>query len=63
MVDLYEQYVHDVGNVLGRHAPVISRLAKKDSVDWMSNDYQRLRGIGVGPINSLNRNWLHCQIA
>ena len=27
-VDLYEQYVHDLGNLLDRHAPLISRLRK-----------------------------------
>ena len=39
VVDLYEQYVHDLGNVLDRHAPIISRLTKKDSADWMSDAY------------------------
>ena len=29
VVDLYEQYVHDLGNVLDKHAPRISRLIKK----------------------------------
>ena len=29
VVDLYEQYVHDLGNVLDSHAPLISRLIKK----------------------------------
>ena len=33
LVDLYEQYVHDLGNVFDRHAPLISRLTKKDSAD------------------------------
>ena len=33
VVDLYEQYVHDLGNVLDRHAPLIARLTKKDSAD------------------------------
>ena len=35
VVDLYEQYVCELGNVLDRHAPLKSRLTKKDSVDWM----------------------------
>ena len=30
VVDLYEQYVNDLGNVLDRHAHLISRLTKKD---------------------------------
>ena len=36
VVNLYEQYVHDLGNVLKRHAPLISRLTKKNSVAWLS---------------------------
>ena len=39
VVDLYEQYVHDLGYVLDRHAPLIYRLIEKDSTDWMSDDY------------------------
>ena len=30
LVDLCEQHVHDLDNVLDRHAPLISRLTKKD---------------------------------
>ena len=33
VVDLYEQYVHDLVDVLNRHAPLISRLKEKDSAD------------------------------
>ena len=44
VVDLYEQYVHDLGNVLDRHAPLISRMTNKDSADWKSN----LREPGIG---------------
>ena len=29
VVDLYEQYVHDLGNVLNSHAPLISEFDKK----------------------------------
>ena len=39
VVKLCEQYVHDLGYVLNRHAPLISRLIKKDSTDWMSDNY------------------------
>ena len=28
VVDLCEQYVHDLGNVLDKHAPLVSRLTK-----------------------------------
>ena len=40
VVDLYEQYVHGLGNVLGRHAPLISRLTQKYSADWLSDNYR-----------------------
>ena len=39
VVDLYEQYAHDLGNVLDRHAPLISRLTQKYSADWLSDNY------------------------
>ena len=39
VVDLYEQYIHDLVDVLNRHAPLISRLKKKDSTDWVSDSY------------------------
>ena len=39
VMDLYEQYVHDLADVLDKHAPLISRLKKKDSTDWVSDSY------------------------
>ena len=45
VVDLYEQYVHDLGHVLDRHAPLVSRMIKKDSADWMSDDYRRAKSL------------------
>ena len=45
VVDLYEQYVHDLGNVLDRHAPLISGLTNKDSVDWVSDDYRHAKSL------------------
>ena len=39
VVDLYEQYVRDLGNGLDRHASLISRLTNKDSADWKSYLY------------------------
>ena len=38
-VDLYEQYVYDLGDVLDRHEPLVSRLTKKDSAYWLSDSY------------------------
>ena len=65
VVDLYKQYVHDLGN-----APLISRLIKKDSADWMSDDYLRansLRGqferTWCRAKNPLNRSRICHQIA
>ena len=70
VVDLYDQYVHDLGNVLDRHAPLISRLIKKDSADWMSDDYQCAKSLRCQfertwrrAKNPLNRSRLHHQIA
>ena len=45
VVDLCEQYVHDLGHVLDRHAPLVSRMIKKDSADWMSDDYRRAKSL------------------
>ena len=39
VVDLYQQYVHDLVDVLDKHIPLISRLKKKDSADWVSDFY------------------------
>ena len=56
VVDLYEQYVHDLGNVLDRHAPLISRLTKKILwigclmiIDGQSPLGANLRELGIGP--------------
>ena len=45
VVDLYDQYVHDLSDVLDRHAPLISKLTKKESADWMSDDYRRAKSL------------------
>ena len=70
VVDLYKQYVHGLGNVLDRHAPLISRLIKKDSADWMSDDYRCAKSLRHQfertwrrAKNPLNRSWLRRQIA
>ena len=69
VVDLYEQYVHDLGHVLDRHAPLLSRMIKKDSTDWMSDDYRRAKSLRrqfertwCRAKNPLNRSRLHRQI-
>ena len=70
VVDLYEQYVHDLVDVLDKHAPLIYRLKKKDSADWVSDSYGRAKSLRHQfertwhrTKNSLNRSRLHCQIA
>ena len=69
VTDLYEQHVHDLGNVLDRHAPLISRVIKKDSADWMSDDYlcakylrRQFERTGRRAKNPLSRSRLHLQI-
>ena len=67
VVDFYEQYVHDLGNILDRHAPLISRLTKKYSADWISDAYRRAKSLRrqfertwCRAKNPLNRSWLQC---
>ena len=69
VVDLYEQYVHDLGHVLDRHAPLVSRMIKKDSADWMSDDYRCAKSLRCQfertwrrAKNALNRSRLRRQI-
>ena len=54
---LWVQYIHKkekeskydscghVGHVLDRHAPLVSRMIKKDSADWMSDEYRRAKSL------------------
>ena len=70
VVDLYKQYVHDLGYVLDRHAPLVSRMIKKHSADWMSDDYRRAKSLRRqfertwrSTKNPLNRSRLRRQIA
>ena len=53
VVDLYDQYVHDLPDGLDKHAPLIFRLKKKDSTDWVSDSYRRAKSFrcqfGAGP--------------
>ena len=70
VVDLYDQYVHDLADVLDKHAPQISRLIKKDSTDWVSDSYRRAKSLRRQfertwhrTKNSLNRGRLCHQIA
>ena len=70
VVDLYDQYVHDLAVVLDKHAPLISRMKKKDSTDWVSDSYRRAKSLRLQfertwhrTKNPMNRSRLHHQIA
>ena len=70
VVNLYKQYVHDLGYVLDRQAPLVSRMIKKHSADWMSDDYRRAKSLRHQfertwhrAKNPLNRSRLCHQIA
>ena len=43
--DLYDQYINDLADVLDKHAPLISRLIKKDSTDWVSDSYRHAKSL------------------
>ena len=69
VVDLYEQYVHDLGHVFDRHAPLVYRMIKKDSADWMSDNYRCAKSLRHQfertwrrAKNPLNRSQLRRQI-
>ena len=69
VVDLYKQYAHDLGHVLDRHAPLVSRMIKKDSSDWMSDDCRCAKSLRRQfertwrrAKNALNRSRLRRQI-
>ena len=69
VVDLYGQYVYDLGNVLYRHAPLISRLTKKKFADCLSDAYPRANSCWYQFWRTwqrakypLNRSRLHHQI-
>ena len=37
IVDLYGQYVHNLGNFLDGHAPLVPMQTNKDSADWLTD--------------------------
>ena len=45
--DLYYQYISDLGGVLDRHAPLISRKTKKTLAGWLCDSYRRAKSINV----------------
>ena len=70
LVHLYEQCDNDLGDVLHSHALLVSRLTKKDSLDWLTDSYRlakrlehQFKRTWWSVKNPLNRSQLHCQIA
>ena len=43
--ELYDQYVVGVTQVLDKHAPIISRMAKRQSDEWLSDSYRMARSL------------------
>ena len=50
-----KKYMHDLGDILDRHAPLVSRMTRRDSADWLSDSYTQspfgasLKELGIGP--------------
>ena len=44
-VELYDQYITGVTQVLEKHAPIISRKAKQQSDEWLSDSYRMARSL------------------
>ena len=42
---LYDQYVHDLGRILDRHAPLVSSLKTKQCADWLSESYRLAKSL------------------
>ena len=43
--ELYDQYMVGVTQVLNKHAPIISRKAKRQSDEWLSDSYHMARSL------------------
>ena len=43
--ELYDQYITGVTQVLHKHAPIISRKAKQQSDEWLSDSYRMARSL------------------
>ena len=40
---LYQQYIHDLSFVLDKHAPLVSRIPKKQTAEWLSEAYRQAK--------------------
>ena len=45
MAELYDQYMVGVTQVLDKHAPIISRMTKWQSDEWLSDSYRMARSL------------------
>ena len=67
--ELYDQYITGVAQVLDKHAPIISRKAKQQSDEWLSDSYRMARSLRRQferwrkHKSELNRSRLRMQIA
>ena len=43
--ELYDQYLVFVTQVLDKHAPIISRMTKRQSDEWLSDSYRMARSL------------------
>ena len=43
--DLYDQYVHDLGCLIERHAPLICGRIKIDPAGWLSDTYRKAKSV------------------
>ena len=43
--ELYDQYLVGVTQVLDKHAPIISRMTKWQSYEWLSDSYRMARSL------------------
>ena len=43
--DLYDQYVHDLGCLIDRHAPLICGRIKKEPAGWLSDTYRKAKSV------------------
>ena len=43
--DLYDQYIHDLGCLIDRHAPLICGGIKKEPAGWLSDTYRKAKSV------------------
>ena len=41
--NLYQQYMHDLSFVLDKHAPIVSRIPKKQTAECLSEAYRQAK--------------------